>query len=321
VIEMGNVRPGNRSLFRAHRCGDLLTRWMVLVVLAGGLIVSAPIPSRAAFPGADGLIAFSRHGRIWVTDTRGNDTKLTRGNDPAWSADGTRIAFDRYNRGTHNSHIWTMLADGSQRTRMTSGRGYNTEPAWSPDGSELVFVRFGDLFRIDSSISSAPFAPWIAITNNRGDEHHPSWSPDGSTIAFDRLTCGRVCGTRIGAVAPDGGSYRMLTPLASDVHDLFPDWSPDSTALVFESDRNGIAPLYPDVYRMSASGDGVVRLTSGGQHTGAPAWAPDGTKIVYVHISHTGRISLRIGSSSGGSSTYLTRAGMYEGFPDWQPLP
>jgi Tol biopolymer transport system component len=301
---------------------------MVLVVLLLAITLTATAPAQAAFPGTNGLIAFVRHDRIWVTDARGNDTGLMRGNDPAWSPDGTRIAFDRLNRGTGAFHIWTMRADGSERTRMTSGWGYNVEPGWSPDGSQLVFAGFDpsnqslDLYTLDASTSLAPSAPRTAVTDTPGDEHHPEWAPDGSRIAFDRLRCGgSACGSRIGTVAPDGGDYRMLSPGAVDVNELFPDWSPDSTSLVFESDRNGIAPQYSDIYTMSASGDHVMQLTSGGAWNEEPAWAPDGTRIVYAHTSHVGRVALWMRSPNSASSRYVTGVGTYGGFPDWQSLP
>ena len=169
---MEDIRSGS------HRWSRVARRCVLLAVLAGGFLFAAPSPSQGAFPGANGLIAFVRGGRIWVTDTDGNASKLGRGDDPAWSPDGTRIAFDRNNAGTGNWHIWTMLADGSQVTRMTSGMGANIEPAWSPDGTELVFAHFGygddtdyDLFTIDASVSLAP-ATWTV----RQRSHCRRWS-------------------------------------------------------------------------------------------------------------------------------------------------
>jgi Tol biopolymer transport system component len=318
---MKDIRTGS------HRWSRVARRCLLLVVLAGGLLLAAPSPSQASFPGANGLIAFARQGRIWVTDTDGNASKLARGGYPAWSPDGTRIAFDRNNAGTGNWHIWTMLADGSQITRMTSGMGANIEPTWSPDGTELAFAHFGygadtdyDLFSIDASVSLAPFAPPSHVTDTpAGDERHPVWAPDGSRVAFDRLACPSVCGYRIGTVAPDGSSYRMITPLTSD-YETSPDWSPDSNTLLFDSDRNGPSQA-PQLYTMSVSGENVTQITTGGASNDDPAWSPDGTMIVYIHRTRSGRESVQIAEPDGSSSVHVTRTGYLEGFPDWQPLP
>jgi Tol biopolymer transport system component len=297
-------------------------RSFALLSVATVVSLSALVPAHAAFPGENGLIAFTRNGRIWVTDTDGNDTRLTRGADPTWSPDGTRIAFRRVNPGTNNMQIWTMRADGSERTRMTSGPNYNFDvaPSWSPDGSKLIFVLDGDIAAIDAALSLAPFAePQVITDTPRRYETHPVWSPDGTKIAFEKWTCGRVaCGIRIGTVAPDGRSYRMLTPLVNDRHDLNPDWSPDSTMLVFQSDRED-TPYYYDVYTISASGTDVTQLTFGATLNEAPAWSPDGRRIVYMH-STTRAYNLRIVRSIGGSSVYITHSSMYQGVPDWQPL-
>ncbi|MEP6986996.1 MAG: hypothetical protein ABI970_15430 [Chloroflexota bacterium] len=60
---------------------------------------------------------------------------------PAWSPDGTRIAFSSDQDG--NNELYVMNADGSNIVRLTNNRSYDSFPAWSPDGSQLVFVSDG----------------------------------------------------------------------------------------------------------------------------------------------------------------------------------
>jgi Tol biopolymer transport system component len=65
-------------------------------------------------------------------------------NAPAWSPDGTRLAFAAYvNEGP--SDIQLLVVDPSALeegpTQLTSGHGDALAPAWSPDGSRIAFIR------------------------------------------------------------------------------------------------------------------------------------------------------------------------------------
>ena len=59
---------------------------------------------------------------------------------PAWSPDGTRIAFTSYRDGNHE--IYVMDADGRNVIRLTNNSGWS--PAWSPDGARIAFVSLGE---------------------------------------------------------------------------------------------------------------------------------------------------------------------------------
>ncbi|HWP41877.1 MAG TPA: hypothetical protein VNO14_01485 [Blastocatellia bacterium] len=58
---------------------------------------------------------------------------------PAWSPDGTRIAFASNRDGLLNFEIYVMNADGSGQTRLTNNPAVDGEPAWSRDGSQIIF--------------------------------------------------------------------------------------------------------------------------------------------------------------------------------------
>jgi Tol biopolymer transport system component len=74
------------------------------LLTAGALVASIPV-AHAAYPGKNGVIAFTR-----------------------------TYAHDK-------GDIWKMRSRGGIGQRLTHGFGAETEPAWSPDGSRIVFAR------------------------------------------------------------------------------------------------------------------------------------------------------------------------------------
>jgi Tol biopolymer transport system component len=86
---------------------------------------------------------------------------------PAWSHDGTRIAFATATGLTSLWQIALVAVDGGAATRLTDG----FDPAWSRDGTKLVFARDSGLFTIDVDGSNLK-----RLTTGRGD-HAPAWRP------------------------------------------------------------------------------------------------------------------------------------------------
>lgn len=68
-------------------------------------------------------------------------TRLTAGGDgPAWSPDGSKIAFWSHRGG--NLDVYVMNADGSAVARLTTDPADDLHPAWSPDGTRIAFTSF-----------------------------------------------------------------------------------------------------------------------------------------------------------------------------------
>ena len=109
---------------------------------------------------------------IWAMDANGdNQRQLTtdRSGDPAWSPNGTRIAYTRYNGSTYDG-VWVMDTDGRNQRRLTNG--FTGGPSWSPDSTHLTYsgpVGIG-VVNADSAVSHQ-----ITINSDWG----PAWSPNG----------------------------------------------------------------------------------------------------------------------------------------------
>jgi len=112
-----------------------------------------------------------------------------RDEDPAWSPNGSQIAFVSNRDG--DAEIFVMNTDGTGLRQLTDNRATEGDPAWSPDGSQIAFVRNRETsdnletFRsYDVFVMNADGTGVRQLTNNDHYEASPVWSPDGSRIAF-----------------------------------------------------------------------------------------------------------------------------------------
>jgi TolB protein len=282
-------------------------------------------PADAAFPGANGKLAFNGlpynntdpyiDHDIFTVEPNGAgfaDLTQTQGRassneyDPAWSSDGTRIAFT--DQDERSEGIWVMNADGSGRYQVVprwlecppdAYLAYPdctpTDPAWSPDGQRIVFDRstgsptcrqrsFCDrrLFIVNADGTGLT---QLTTTTSPVDDFEPAWSPDGTEIAFQRYEdcTGSTCDWEIHAIRPDGTGERRIT--SNGVTDIMPNWSPDSTRIAFHSTLN--ACCIGEVYVLNRDASNLRRLTFTSSPWWAatePAWSPDGTRIAYMSI-------------------------------------
>jgi dipeptidyl aminopeptidase/acylaminoacyl peptidase len=105
------------------------------------------------------------------------------GTMPSWSPDGSKIAFVS-NLHDPSGGIFTMNADGSDVTRITSGPAYDLLPAWSPDGSKIAFVREqGSTAGIYVMNPDGSEVQLLAAVPG-GNTPNFAWSPDGRLIAY-----------------------------------------------------------------------------------------------------------------------------------------
>jgi PKD repeat protein len=132
---------------------------------------------------------------------------------PAWSPDGTRIAFASDRDG--DSDIYLMNADGTAQTSLIAAAewGSEIEPAWSPDGSRIAFTSDRD-GNAEVYVMNADGTGQTRRTASPGADGAPAWSPDGSRIAFES---DRDDNVDIHVMNADGsGRVRLTTDAAYD---------------------------------------------------------------------------------------------------------
>jgi Tol biopolymer transport system component len=190
------------------------------------------------------------------------------GMQPAWSPDGSMIAFASDRSG--NWDIWVIPASGGVATQVTTAPAHDWTPTWSPDGNMIAFSRGDHSWEGDIWVIPAGGGVATQFTTDGGIQ--PDWSPDGSMIAFHS-------DDRIFVKALSGGDA-VQVPMPGPSAYVNPDWSPDMSRFACV-ERGG--PGFGVVGTVVCSGGPFEPLTDGFPcFDRCPAWSPDGRLIAFT---------------------------------------
>jgi len=290
----------------------------MLLALSGALFCSTPADS--SFPGANGLIAFTRGSGdsdsvgLVSPDGSGIATIVEDAASPAWSADGRALVFQRAVSG--DLELFTVGADGTGLRRITHRGRDDFLPAWSPDRRRIVFTsdrRGGDRITADAEIYvvNTDGSRLRRVTRNRVIDDSPAWSPDGKRIVFVRG-------------GPKPGIYSLvlsgkrLFRLTRTRNDGAPAWSPDGHRIAFDRDRRGSSGQ--DLFVMNADGSNAHVVVASPTDDYMPAWAPDGTKLTFSRASENGDGDIYVADVDGEKITSLVADSDDTFGTDWQPV-
>jgi Tol biopolymer transport system component len=274
-----------------------------MIFLAHAYVPPSGLQGKLAF-----VSASDGNADIYVADADGLRRLTTNSSaevDPAWSPDGSQIAF--VVGETHIDYpllllggsIYVMAADGSnvmQRTRGPRDR----DPAWHPGGSAIAFSAFDNRSTQIATVDKA--GETVFLTDDAGQEFEPSWSPDGRRLAFVTDWQFYDFVHDIHTMNADGtlqtrqtDSWALWPTLLLDY--LHPVWSPDGSKIAFVYGRltDGgdllSSVVVFTVAVMSADGVFIKDLASAGGipyrevlDPGSLTWSPDGRGIAYTSV-------------------------------------
>jgi Tol biopolymer transport system component/DNA-binding winged helix-turn-helix (wHTH) protein len=305
--------PGTPTLETLANQPSIKRSWLRIAVPAAALIVGVWLlanhgildilrsnieqrEKKAAESGDRGTLGTSARGELASLTALSDQTA-----DPAFSPDGSRVAFRRESFLPGAAGIWVKQVGGEELIQLTNS-ARDCCPAWSPNRQSVTFSRVSDEQR---TIYEVP-ATGGEVRKLYADRAVPGhaeldWSPDGKAIAFAEK--GRQGASAIFLLSLENQTaHQITTPSASD-EDWGPAFSPDGNRIVFVRSSS--------IMIMPVEGGETQRLTREPVRVvGSPAWTPDGQSIVFASPSaDREQASLWRIPASGGARTPIQQAG------------
>jgi dipeptidyl aminopeptidase/acylaminoacyl peptidase len=244
---------------------------------------------------------------LWLLDVAsGESRRLTAGvkmdTNPAWSPDGSKIAFRSSREGS--PQIYVIPVDGGEAKPITSMKqAIGGGPAWSPDGKYIAFTagpkleappdpskpyrvtrnvyRFDGIGYLHYAVQDIYIVPADGgdpkqLTDDAFMNINPTWSPDGQEIlfhaGFDPNAFGY--GQRLKLVNLQGEVRTIVDHDWGQAHAS--TWTPDGKHIVFIGQRKGLATgSKNDLYVIKRHGSEPVCRTSGLKEGVAGGLQPD----------------------------------------------
>jgi Tol biopolymer transport system component len=206
---------------------------------------------------------------IWVVNADGTNAAaiVPRSTDcaiscgevafPAWSPDGSQIAFVRFQLGA--------------------------------SGLEKAVIEVQDVASGDRLV--------LFMAPSKTALNYPRWSSDGRSIVFEmtrypdtQINIGTATGSAIAVIDVNGEGAKPVVLTDWSMYATYPDWRPGSDEILFSTYDLGEFQATDEpsnLYTMKPNGSGQTALTTFGkaeQRATQPTWTPDGSRIIFTLV-------------------------------------
>lgn len=254
-------------------------RWVVFSVAEVGYDPAQDVSDLWVAPG-DGSAPPRR-----LTSNKGGES------GPAWSADGTKLAFTARRDGDEASQVYVLdLARGGDAQRVTNAPTSASTPRWSPDGTRILFQAALWAGATDEESNRKAAAERraakskVRVYDTFPIRNFDVWNDDSAPhlwvvdVDGGRRSRALLAGTTLAALRGFG-----LRPGYA--------WTPDGQAVVFSATERGdnAARDYvtASLYRVALAGGEPARLTNDRVDASAPDFSPDGRTICFAASDST----------------------------------
>ncbi|MEO7648488.1 MAG: hypothetical protein ABIV11_09685, partial [Gemmatimonadaceae bacterium] len=247
---------------------------------------------------------------------------------PAWSPDGSRLAFvsgnPQFVLGSGEiigniapSAVWIVSLDGRVARSITGDKQLNTSPVWDPSGQAVLYIstlRGGrDIYHQRLGRSGVPVGDPQRLTTG-ANAHGITLSQDGGTLIYSTM----VSTSAVWSLPiPERGTVSVaeasrVTQANEQIE--YVTVSADGEWIVFDSDRSG----NQDIWKAPTRGGEAEQLTRDPADEFRPTWSPDGREISF-HSWRKGNRDLLASNADGSGVRELaaTKAHEYAGM--WSP--